>query len=85
MFDYWYEIEPEAFYNQVGPDTASNFYNSYKEDIALMKKIGLNSVRTSIQWTRLIDDLEKNTVNQDAVDFYNDVLTASSKMAFVQL
>lgn len=63
MFDYWYEIEPEAFYNQVGPDTASNFYNSYKEDIALMKKIGLNSVRTSIQWTRLIDDLEKNTVN----------------------
>ena len=74
MFDYWYEIEPEAFYNQVGPDTASNFYNSYKEDIALMKKIGLNSVRTSIQWTRLIDDLEKNTVNQDAVDFYNDVI-----------
>ena len=25
-------------------------------------------------WTRLIDDLEKNTVNQDAVDFYNDVI-----------
>ncbi len=74
MFDYWYEIEPEAFYNQVGPDTASNFYNSYKEDIALMKKVGLNSVRTSIQWTRLIDDLEKNIVNQDAVDFYNKVI-----------
>lgn len=74
VFDYWYEIEPEAFYNNVGPDTASNFYNSYKEDIALMKKIGLNSVRTSIQWSRLIDDLEKNTIDTDAVDFYNGVI-----------
>ena len=56
VFDHWYEIEPEAFYDQVGPDTASNFYNSYKQDIAMMKEIGLNSFRTSIQWSRLIDD-----------------------------
>ena len=74
VFDYWYEIEPTAFYGQVGPDTASNFYNSYKEDIAMMKEIGLNSFRTSIQWTRLIDDLEEGTVNQDAVRFYNGVI-----------
>lgn len=74
VFDYWYEIEPAAFYDQVGPDTASNFYNSFKEDIAIMKEIGLNSFRTSIQWTRLIDDLEEGTVNEDAVRFYNAVI-----------
>ncbi|MGO3114280.1 glycoside hydrolase family 1 protein [Enterococcus pseudoavium] len=74
VFDYHYEIEPEKFYNQVGPDTASNFYNSYKEDIKMMHSIGMNSLRTSIQWSRLIDDLETNTVNQDAVDFYNNVI-----------
>lgn len=74
MFDYWYEIEPEVFYKQQGPDTASNFYNSYKKDIQLMKECGLNSVRTSIQWTRLIDDLESNTVNPEAIDFYNRVI-----------
>lgn len=74
VFDYHYEIEPEAFYNQVGPDTASNFYNSYKEDIQLMRSIGMNSLRTSIQWSRLIDDLETNTVNEDAVRYYNDVI-----------
>lgn len=74
MFDYWYDIEPEAFYQYVGPDTASNFYHSFQQDIALMKKVGLNSVRTSIQWTRLIDDLEANTVNQEAVEFYNQVI-----------
>lgn len=74
MFDHWYDIEPEAFYNYVGPDTASNFYNSYKEDIEQLKEVGLNSLRTSIQWTRLIDDLETNSVNQEAVDFYNRVI-----------
>lgn len=74
VFDYHYEIEPEAFYDQVGPDTASNFYNSYQEDIQMMRSIGMNSLRTSIQWSRLIDDLETNTVNEDAVRYYNDVI-----------
>lgn len=74
VFDYHYEIEPEAFYDQVGPDTASNFYNSYQEDIQMMRSIGMNSMRTSIQWSRLIDDLETNTVNDDAVRYYNDVI-----------
>lgn len=74
VFDHWYEIEPEQFYDQIGPDTASNFYNSYREDIQLMKKIGLNSVRTSIQWTRLMDDFETGTVNEEAVGFYNNVI-----------
>jgi 6-phospho-beta-glucosidase len=74
MFDYWYDIEPEVFYDNVGPDTASNFYNSYREDIALMKQTGLNSLRTSIQWTRLIKDLETNEVDPVGVAFYNNVI-----------
>ncbi len=74
VFDHWYEVEPEAFYDQVGPDTASNFYNSFKEDIALMKEVGLNSVRTSIQWSRLIDDFETASLNPDGVRFYNDLI-----------
>lgn len=79
VFDHWYEIDPDAFYNNVGPDTASNFYNTFEEDIALMKKIGLNSVRTSIQWSRLIDDLEEGTLDEDGVRFYNDLIDAFLK------
>ncbi len=74
VFDYWYDIEPEAFFDRVGPNVASNFYNDYVQDIALMKEIGLNSVRTSIQWTRLIKDLETNTVDEEAVRFYRAVI-----------
>ena len=74
VFDHWYEVEPDAFYDQVGPDTASNFYNSYQDDIALMKEVGLNSVRFSIQWTRLIADFETGTLNEDGVRYYNAVI-----------
>ena len=65
IFDYEFEVKPEQYWPGIGPDKASNFYNDYKNDIALMKAAGLNSVRTSIQWTRLIDDLENVTVNPD--------------------
>ena len=74
VFDYWFDIEPEAFFNGVGPNVASNFYNSYKEDIAMLKEIGLNSFRTSIQWTRLIKDFETAEPEEDGVRFYNDVI-----------
>ena len=74
VFDYWFEKEPEAFHNQIGPEITSNFYNSYKEDIKMLKDIGLNSFRTSIQWTRLIKDLESGEVDEDGVRFYNEVI-----------
>ena len=74
IFDYWYDIDKKVFFNEVGPDVASNFYNSFREDIALYKKIGLNSLRTSIQWTRLIKDFETGEVDEDGVRFYNEVI-----------
>lgn len=77
VFDHWFDIEPEAFFNGVGPNVASNFYNSYKEDIKLIKEIGLNSLRTSIQWTRLMKDFETGEVDEDAVRFYNAVIDES--------
>lgn len=74
IFDYWYDIAPENFHNNIGPNIASNFYNSYKEDIKLIEEIGLNSFRTSIQWTRLIKDFETGEPDEDGVRFYNDVI-----------
>lgn len=74
VFDYWYDIEPDAFFDKVGPNVASNFYNSYKEDLAMIKEIGLNSFRTSIQWTRIIKDFETAEVDEDGVRFYNDMI-----------
>lgn len=85
VFDYHYEIEPSAFYDQVGPDVASNFYNDYENDLKLMKAVGMNSLRTSIQWSRLIDDLETNTVDPAAVDFYNRVIDTMLELGLIPI
>lgn len=76
VFDYWYRTEPSAFYDGVGPDLASNFYNDYAHDLDLMQLAGIKALRTSIQWTRLIDDLEKGTINQAGADYYHRVFSA---------
>ena len=83
VFDYWYEIEPDAFFDKVGPEITSNFYNSYKEDLAMLKEIGLNSFRTSIQWTRLIKDLETGEPDEDGIRFYNDVIDETIKNGMI--
>ncbi|MED4036099.1 glycoside hydrolase family 1 protein [Niallia taxi] len=71
IWDYWYKKEPERFYNQVGPETTSNVYEQYAEDVSIMKELNLNSFRTSIQWSRLIKDFETGEVDQEAAQFYN--------------
>ncbi|KAF1302124.1 glycoside hydrolase family 1 protein [Candidatus Enterococcus willemsii] len=69
-WDKWFEMEPELFFDGVGPNDTSNVYVQYKEDIALMKKMSMNSYRTSIAWTRLLPD--GKTLNPKAVAFYRD-------------
>ncbi|HEL0640110.1 TPA: glycoside hydrolase family 1 protein [Streptococcus equi subsp. zooepidemicus] len=76
LFDYWYEQNPELFYDYVGPDTASDFFHQYDQDLALLASLGHNSYRTSIQWTRLIDDFETATINPEGLAYYNRVIDA---------
>ena len=51
---------------------ACDHYHHYKEDIALMKKIGLKSYRFSISWSRIIPS--ENKINQKGIDFYRSLI-----------
>lgn len=73
IWDKWFEEQPNRFFDGVGPLQTSDFYHKFKEDIKLMKETGHNSFRFSISWTRLIDQ-DTNTINEEAVQFYNDVI-----------
>ena len=87
IWDYWYQQEPEKFFNGVGPEKTSQVYTRYQEDIQLMKETGHTTFRTSIQWSRLFPR-GKGEVNQKAVDFYNayiDELIANGIEPFMNL
>lgn len=72
IWDSWHAHQPERFFQGIGPEKVCETLHKYKEDVALMKKIGFNSFRTSIQWSRLIEDVETGKPNAEAVRFYND-------------
>jgi len=76
IWDHWYSIDPDAFFDKVGPELTSEVYDKYLEDIELMKSIGLNSFRTGIQWSRLIKDYDTCEVDEDAKNFYNNYINA---------
>src|SRR5258705_2148392 len=50
-------------------DVACDHYRRYKEDVALMRELGLTSYRFSISWSRVIPD-GTGAVNQQGLDFY---------------
>lgn len=79
VMDYWYRTQKEDFFDGVGPEVSTDFYHQYKEDIKMMKSIGMNSFRTSIQWSRLIKDLETGEPDEKAVEFYNNVIEECKK------
>lgn len=58
---------------QADSKVASDFYHHYKEDIALMKELGMQIYRFSISWSRIIPDGD-GEVNTKGIDFYNNVI-----------
>jgi len=59
-------------YNDTG-DVACDHYHRYKEDITLMKKMGLNAYRFSISWPRIFPT-GRGEVNQKGVEFYDNLI-----------
>ncbi|ATZ16258.1 6-phospho-beta-glucosidase [Entomoplasma freundtii] len=76
-FDAFFDKSPELFFNQVGPQLTCDITTYYKEDIAMFKTIGFDSLRTGFAWARLFPDGE--TLNEEAVIFYHDYIREYKK------
>lgn len=51
-------------------DVACDHYHRYKEDVALMRDLGLKAYRFSVSWSRVFPDAS-GTPNAKGLDFYN--------------
>ena len=58
---------------QADTRTAADFYHHYREDIALMKELGMQMYRFSFAWSRIIPDGD-GEVNPEGLAFYREVV-----------
>ncbi|CAA2969060.1 beta-glucosidase-like [Olea europaea subsp. europaea] len=50
-------------------------YNLWKEDVALLKKVGFDSYRFSIAWTKILPGGRLSTgINREGIKYYNDLI-----------
>ncbi|HUP63419.1 MAG TPA: GH1 family beta-glucosidase [Thermoanaerobaculia bacterium] len=56
-------------------DVACDHYRRYREDIGLMREIGLNAYRFSISWSRVLPE-GVGRVNEKGLDFYRRLVDA---------
>ncbi|CAN1286123.1 Beta-glucosidase 17 [Linum perenne] len=74
IWDTFVKQHPEKIMDRSNGDLADDFYNKYREDIKLVKKIGLDSFRFSISWSRILPSTISGGVNQLGLKFYNNLI-----------
>ena len=66
---------PGNVLNNDNGDIACDHYHRYREDVQLMKQLGLNAYRFSIAWPRILPT-GRGQVNTAGLDFYDQLVDA---------
>jgi beta-glucosidase len=62
--------QPGHIWSGHTPEVACDHYHRYREDVALMKKVGIKGYRFSISWPRVLPDGIGN-INEKGLEFYD--------------
>lgn len=57
-----------------GGQVACDFFHKYREDVQLLKRLGVSHYRFSIAWARLMPTGEPGVVSEDGKKFYSDLI-----------
>ncbi len=66
---------PGKIINNDNGDVACDHYHRYRDDVRLMRQIGLRAYRFSISWSRVIPN-GVGAVNEKGIDFYDRLVDA---------
>ncbi|XP_022888456.1 beta-glucosidase-like isoform X1 [Olea europaea var. sylvestris] len=66
---------PDKIQDKGNGRLAIDHYHQWKEDVTLIKKVGLGSYRFSIAWTRILPGGRLSAgVNREGINYYNDLI-----------
>ena len=87
VWDTFSHIEGKINNGDTG-DTACDHYHLWRNDIELLKNLGVNAYRFSISWPRIFPTGKENEPNQIGLDFYSrlvDTLLKNKITPFITL
>ncbi|KAG2685347.1 hypothetical protein I3760_10G121000 [Carya illinoinensis] len=66
---------PDKITDHSNGDVAVDQYHHYKEDVGIMKDMGLDAYRFSISWSRLLPNGKlSGGVNREGINYYNNLI-----------
>ena len=74
VIGHYYSKLPEKFHG-ADPNDSADFYHRYREDIEMMKELGLDAFRFSISWSRIFPNGPEES-NPAGIAYYNDMIDA---------
>ncbi|MDO4306584.1 MAG: GH1 family beta-glucosidase [Eubacteriales bacterium] len=72
IWDRYCSIPGNVRRNDTG-EVACDHYHRYKEDVALMKQLGMKAYRFSVAWTRILPK-GRGEINEKGIRFYSDLV-----------
>ncbi|KAJ3694676.1 hypothetical protein LUZ60_000053 [Juncus effusus] len=75
IWDSYTHLHPNRIANGSNGDTAIDSYHRYKEDVSIMKEMGLNAYRFSISWPRILPTGNlSGGINKEGIKYYNNLI-----------
>ncbi|XP_048137288.1 beta-glucosidase 12-like [Rhodamnia argentea] len=75
IWDYFTHKHPGKIADGSNGDVAVDSYHRYKEDVEIMKEMGLDAYRFSISWSRVLPKGKlEGGINKEGVKYYNNLI-----------
>ncbi|XP_018573472.1 myrosinase 1, partial [Anoplophora glabripennis] len=74
IWDHLTHTQPELIEGKANGDIACDSYHKYKEDVAILKDLGVNHYRFSLSWARILPNGTSDKVNLAGVNYYKNLI-----------
>ncbi|PZC74787.1 hypothetical protein B5X24_HaOG207160 [Helicoverpa armigera] len=74
IWDRYTHEHPERVFDHQNADTADASYYKVKEDVRVMKEMGISLYRFSVSWPRILPNGMSNEINEDGLRYYHELL-----------